>query len=97
MLFWMNGLQVLALVVFPLAVPNIVTQLLVGGLCLELGLSGVKARRVLHHSRHGARYGRELVEACQLIRTVRRRTFATDLGVLAVVLCSEAVRHTTFL
>ena len=77
--------------------PNVIAELLVRGLCLELGLSGVKARRVLHHSRRRLCHSRELVEACQLIRTVRSRTFAADLGVLAVVLCSAAVRHTTFL
>ena len=77
--------------------PYVVTQFLVGGLCLELGLSGVKARRVLHHSCHGARYGSELIEACQLIRTVRRLALSAYLREPTVTLIPVTIRHTTFL
>ena len=87
----------LALVVFPLAMPDVVAEFAVGGLGLELRLSGVEARRVLHDGSHSAAHTRELVEASQLGSGVRSRTFAADLGVLAVGVGLVHVGHAGFL
>ena len=74
----------LALVVVPLAVPDVGTELAVGGLGLELGHGHIQEVRGLHHVSGGAGDGCELVEACELGCSVRSGTFAADLGVLTV-------------
>ena len=64
--------------------PDVVTQLLVRGLCRELGHGYIQEVRRLHHVSGGAGDGCELVEACELGCGVRSGTFATNLRVLAV-------------
>ena len=73
--------------------PNIVTQLLVGGLSRKLGHCNVQEVRGLHHVSGGAGDGCELVEACELGCGVRSGTFAADLGVLAVGVGLVHVRY----
>ena len=64
--------------------PDVGTELAVGGLGLELGHSHLQEVRRLHHVSGGAGDGCELVEASQLGCGVRSGTFAADLRVLAV-------------
>ena len=89
--------KALALVVVPLAVPDVVTQFLVRGLCCKLSHCNVQEVRSLHHISGGAGDGCELVEACELGCGVRSGTFAADLGVLAVGVGLVHVRHAGFL
>ncbi len=67
------------MVVFPLTVPNVVAQFLVGRLSVELSLSRCKACGVLHHGSGRACDGSELVEACQFCGGVRSFAFAAYL------------------
>ena len=62
----------LTLVVFPLAVPYVRAQFLVGGLCRKLGHCHIQEVRRLHHVCRATRYTCELVEACQLSCRVRK-------------------------
>ena len=71
--------------------PDVLAKLLVGRLCLELGLCSVELLRVQVDGFDGSCDSGELIEACQFGSFVRCGTFTTDLGETAVSLVAIAI------